>query len=663
MDKKRLAAAAVMALALVTAAAADVGAIGARARPAPGQDAAVRAGLQTVAKSSARGVTASPGGVPVSAANPWLSNLAEPQQVDWHYWRQVMKAGAASRAASEQLAATKRAALGAELATPLLYKEAELPASRGVNDSRATAERIGRFGTAEEKKPAATVRGELAATTPSATTIGAGAEDNGSIALAKDTGLDGGTGSVLARSVLGDGPHGPGGDGSNDFDAYAMTARAGSTIKITTSFPRTDVDTIIGLYDASGALVAQDDDSGEKAFTSLLTYQVPVTGTYYAFVVGFAEGGALPEDPNDSGSGSGGAATGPYSVQLTVFLPDVDYYEFFLHPGDVLGASLAGSAETMKVYNTYGQQRIGSDLDASYIYPEASPLPGGGNAVAAYVAERAGWYAVRLQDGVGDYELTVEGYRPGPESGTAVQTIFLDFDGARLNTAIFGGPGVRQLSPLSDFLGRWGLPGGAEADMIHRITAIVQRLIRTELLEQGLNDRVGVRVLNSLDHPDVWGKPNVSRVVVGGTVEESGVPVIGAAQSIDPGNFEREETAMVLLDILSGPAADDTSLNFYLRPASATRQFVARAVGNAVAHEIGHLLGSFHVDQFNAAGNLMDQGGNLPLFVGVGADGVGGTGDDQAIAFGKDTYNSGEGYTGTEDTVNVSAWGLTRPLG
>ena len=75
-----------------------------------------------------------------------------------------------------------------------------------------------------------------------------------------------------------------------------------------------------------------------------------------------------------------------------------------------------------------------------------------------------------------------------------------------------------------------------------------------DMVDSGLNQRFRLRILNSRDHADPFGKPNVSRLIVGGTIAESGIATIGIAQSIDPGNFATEETAVVLLDVLSAPA-------------------------------------------------------------------------------------------------------------
>jgi hypothetical protein len=55
----------------------------------------------------------------------------------------------------------------------------------------------------------------------------------------------------------------------------------------------------------------------------------------------------------------------------------------------------------------------------------------------------------------------------------------------------------------------------------------------------------------------------------------------------------------------------------------------------------------------------MDQGGNFPVLYGVGPDGVGGTADDDDVDFGEDVFNPLEGFTGLEDTLNRSVFGLT----
>lgn len=139
---------------------------------------------------------------------------------------------------------------------------------------------------------------------------------------------------------------------------------------------------------------------------------------------------------------------------------------------------------------------------------------------------------------------------------------------------------------------------------------------------------------------------------------------IGAAESVDPGNFATDESAVVLLDGLSEAAGAGwelgPSLNNYLMPGSQRISFVGRAIGNVASHEAGHLIGSFHTDQSNGAANLMDNGGNSPLMFGVGIDGKGGTADDVDVDFGKDIYSPSEGLGGLQDTRSVTAFGLTR---
>lgn len=164
-----------------------------------------------------------------------------------------------------------------------------------------------------------------------------------------------------------------------------------------------------------------------------------------------------------------------------------------------------------------GTEAMGSHQDASGIYPMDSPLPGGGLATVSYVAEERGWYTVSTREGSGAYDALLELYRPGAESEPtgSTQKLFLDFDGERVNTVPFGGFGVSQLSPLSVFLGRWHLPSRLENQLIDKVVATVEENVHDDLVARGLNDDVQVQVLNSRDNPDAWGRPNVSRVIVG----------------------------------------------------------------------------------------------------------------------------------------------------
>ncbi|MGI8816818.1 MAG: hypothetical protein ACR2G2_16455 [Pseudonocardia sp.] len=253
------------------------------------------------------------------------------------------------------------------------------------------------------------------------------------------------------------------------------------------------------------------------------------------------------------------------------------------------------------------------------------------------------------------YQVDLGIFRP---TAATQQKIVLEFTGATIDTRRFGletANNQAKLSPLSAFLTGFGLTAADQPALIARITDTVRENV-SEALGGGTVD------VTSADQPgsSSFGKPGVSRVVIGGSAKEAGIATVGLAESVDPGNFAKEETALVLLDRLSGAVANPAALSHYL-PANVDKktrvEFVGRAVGNIASHETGHLLGSWHTDAASGKHDLMAPGDVVGAF-GFGADKIGGTSDDVRSRFAQDTFAPQEGFTGTEDTHNRTVVGL-----
>jgi hypothetical protein len=588
--------------------------------------------------------------------NPLLSYLPAGTNPDYSGWRRWLRAQGQSKRSRQPAADPTRL---------VVVGESE------PNDTQATGDAVAGFGSAAD--PAADITGTIAAGA-APTVIGPFAEDDGAIPLSSATGLTGGA-AVKISQVIGDGPHGSAGTGTGDFDFFTIGAlAAGDTITIDVDTPLPfsgDLDPFVAVWDSTGALLAFNDDDG-VTYDSYLAYAVPAAGTYYVSVGAYAS--PVPVDPFDPASGTGFTTEGTYDVTLGVNTQDSDYFTISLLAGDVIAANLLAPFGTrVSLFDPGGGLRVDSGQDVTFIEP--GPFPSGGAATLAYVAETAGSYAIRVRGAAAGYTLELRVFRPALEGGTpgAVQTVFVDFDGATIDPAIFGAAsGNVSLSPLSSFLAGWGLAPAAESDLIDAILAVLEENLSTDMRILGLNgdfDASGtpgdfdIVLLNSRDHPDPFGAPNVSRLIIGGTIAELGIGTIGIAQSIDPGNFATSETGVILLDLLSAPASDPNSLNQFGLAGGATQiDLVAAGVGNIAAHEAGHFFANFHTDQFDATANVMDQGGNLPNIVGVGGDLTLGTGDDVDVDFGPDTYVPNEGFLGTEDTLNAVAFGLPTTL-
>jgi hypothetical protein len=593
--------------------------------------------------------------------NPYLSFTLDRDPTEILLWRAL--------AAS----ITSRGELGEPKQAVVRYREREPQGAQGRNDTRRRGERIVGFGTGRGDRGQARIVGSLVAapTYPEPAPSGASVENDGAIGSANVVTLVRGEVTRLTGEI-GDGPDAA----TGDFDFFALgTVAAGETIRIatdTTGLPD-PVDTYIALYDAGGELIEVHDDVQSGVLDSLIEIEAPRTDEYFAMVGGCCE---LPVDPFDPSSGGPDqAGQGDYRVDLAIGLPplpvgDRDVYLVDLAAGDVLRAAVAGAPAVVEIHDPSGRLVMGSSQNLSFGYPRSSPLRHRGDIGIDHVAAVSGRHTVRVLGGAGGrYEVDLVVVRPGgsTRADTDAQEYFLDFDGAVVDTRPLGGSDRRaRLSPMVSFLRRWDLERSDENAVIDAVVASFRESVDDDLAARANNgDRAisgsggefDVVITNSRDHADPGADPNVTRVVIGGSIAESGIQTIGIAESIDVGNLVRGETALVLLDILS---ARRNSLNVIpVARGASTIEMVGRTLGTIAAHEAGHLLGNWHTQTFNDRVAIMDAGGDLEGFVGVGRDGRFGTRDDIDVDFVPDVFFGPEGLRGQENPRERSAFGLS----
>ena len=512
-----------------------------------------------------------------------------------------------------------------------------------------------------------------------------GKEDDGSIPLANEVTFDETFQTVTYIAAIGDGPFGTLGTGSGDHDFYEVALEEGQVLEIrtTTPEPLADLDPVVVVFDENGQFLAFNIEISFDNYDNFLKFTAPSDGQYFVSIFGF--GSSLLEDINDSGSGLGAGSEGLYKLELTLLEEtDADFFTFQLEKGDVFGAAITGRSQPrLSVFTKDSELQISSATFAAF-FPEESPLPINGQTTLDFVAPESGQYTIEVSENLGQYELELLATRPGFELTThRKQILFIDFTGSEFNlNEFFGGfPDDAETVTLSDFgkfLPNWGIRNTASnrTRLAKRIVGVVQENIEADLRRSNLNPNFEVEIVSDYANPYLakalsylaqFAEDPISSVIVGGTIEESGIPTIGIAQSIDPGNFDAEESALVLLDILSAPAtpgasADSTfSLNdVSLAPGKTIEDVVVAALGNIISHEAGHYLGNFHTNGLNETSTIMDEGpGGLFNLIGVGPSGVFGEEDQIDVDFITDAYSIFELFVGENNTKVNTAFALS----
>lgn len=659
-----------------------------------------------------KGLKFDPAAMPANA-NPYLSLLPPGAKRDYRAWQNYYQRKAQYNRLSQSLS-TNGSQNSAKKPVLRIREKEKKP---GQNDTQKKGEKIGRFGAGKDKMNRVIVRGISGEKNQDFQyKPGTATENDGSIPLANATGIKKTFDGKQYQAFIGDGPV----SSLSDFDFYKVKGKSGQTLSIdvNTPDPFADLDPFVSVFDENGVLLDFNDDDGESLDSKLL-FNLPFDGTFYVCVGGF--GAFVPLDPFDAESGSVTGeigSEGEYELLLALFdFLDIDFYVFNLKKGDILAAAIK-SQETetlLTVHSPNKKLEVGTIFQTTFIYPLESPLSLAGNTSVYYIAEKDGKYAVSVANNYRDYKLELFVTRPNLEKEGGTQIVFLDFDGGEFDVnAFFGIPGsdVRQLSPFRDFLGNWRISDDPLTvfKLTNRITSVVTENLKRDLSNSKINPNFNVVIIGntgldnnftgtSLSTPSILNLQSedfnagnkyhglddptsalfgelefqtdlansvypISRVIVGGTIEESGIGTIGIAQSIDPGNFATEETALVLLDILSAPRAGDPS-SFSLNDIPLARgttieDLVVTALGNIISHEVGHCLGNWHTDGFDNTQTLMDEGaGGIFSLIGMNPNGRFGDHLTIDVDFKTDAYSASESFFGNENTKNQTAWGLS----
>ncbi len=359
------------------------------------------------------------------------------------------------------------------------------------------------------------------------------------------------------------------------------------------------------------------------------------------------------------------------------FTADLDTFAVDLKAGTVLDIATQGAAGQFSVFFEDGTLWYGVDFNNAIALPPDSPLQTDGNAAFAQVIPRDGRYFITVSPitTASSYTMGLRAYRPSIESapiGTR-QILFVDFDGATYPRAVFDDgtgipqPGVIRLPSLRESLPLLGIQAIDDASFNRLIDLTMAETIRMfeALGTLGTNGHFdttgnpgdfGITVLNSRDHPDPGlTNPLVTRVILGGTVNDSEIQTIGISSTLDIGNFSMDDIVIGLLDGVLGVVG-----GVPIAPTSSIIDQMGDFLAFLVAHEAGHSFGMRHTASAmspnpfpdNEITNIMDEGpgSDFGQVIGAGPDGIYGTVDDVDVNFVEDRFSYREGLDGQNHT-------------
>ncbi len=631
--------------------------------------------------------------------NPFLSN--SPKKGNYKSWSNYLKEVKRRRYANTN---------NNDQAITLQENEQEF---QDANGEIATAQAIKNFGSGRGQQSKLMVKGALNSVSTDnfpvvdfGQLVEADDADNGDIFNTTPIVFTEDFQTISGSAIIGDGANRLDGSGFGDHDYYQIALLAGQSIRIktTSTSDNAEFSPAIVIFDDANLFpvlaIVSGDASNDVIFTAPIDeiYYIAIAdvSSYIEFDDFFGEETFVTDPFEPSNFRPTPTAEGSYDFEFSLAgKVDIDFYSMNLKKGDVFGLATTGGALVTELYGPEGKLGIGTITAPGIPAVEESPLPFSGDLAFYYTAPKDGNYTFNVLGSIGEYDIEAVVSRPGLEKQAfKKQVIYLDFTGADVALRSFIGVPFevdpdpvldepRTLSPMVNFLEAWGIETTQRnlITLARKITNVVKENIKRDLKRSKINPNLKVEIISDFGvpylgqlYPQYLERSRIpySNVVIGGTINEFLLETIGIANAIDPGNFSQDDTAVVLLDLLSSNEVDpffgdnSNSINFVPLAEGATKiDLVATTVGNIVTHEIGHFLGNFHTEIIeNDNFSIMDSGG-LPIAFASGTDlfagGEFGDGNTIDVDFAKDNYFSLEGFSslGLNETDVNTAFALS----
>ncbi|WP_010182006.1 T9SS type A sorting domain-containing protein [Aquimarina agarilytica] len=343
-----------------------------------------------------------------------------------------------------------------------------------------------------------------------------------------------------------------------------------------------------------------------------------------------------------------------------------DYYKLNLKKEDVLVfKSTSRSVVDFSLYNPalekiYTAYQLVGASNSFVIGEDGGPLgnsPGAFNLTGTYTIPETGTYTFRAGTyGIEeDYEIETFIGRPGYELNKGKRHIvYLDFTGEKIRSNVNtqradfkplkynnlkGVEGEIEvvIPAFKEYLENWGIEKTDENTqrLAKKITEQVE-LDFEELKQKNLNPNYDITFISDLGDPflgevlpDTMEDLGIeyNRVYLGGSLNDFNInddsTFSGIASSVDIGNYEYDNHAIVLLESFSSKYNSTYSFNFVdLVKGSKKEDLIAKGVSVVVSHEAAHFFGMEHTAQHSDGVNfdIMNSGLENHKLVGLQFD-------------------------------------------